>query len=126
MADKKLEANVAAYVFEGVWLEIKTANTQFGTLKVLVIPRPFNALFDISRDDFTGFVSQCIVGWNLNNGGKALECSTENKRKYLSVICQWGVENPQYTKAVDGGTAIATVGSEIAAFAGNIDNFTKN
>lgn len=109
---------------EGEWLELEVEDKDFGQLKVLIVPRQYGGLIKmVMNDDMVQFVATLVVGWNLKDGKKEIECNQENKMKYLSVLAGWKITNPKYAMK---GTMFKNVGTEIIAFAQDIKNFTKN
>lgn len=117
--------NIGLYNFAGVWLKLETDREEFGTLEVLVIPRQINSFFDFGEGDLTACLTAVVVDWNLNDNGKKVECNDANKNRYLAVLSQWGIKNPTYAQAAKGMNT-RTVGAEILAFSGDINNFLKN
>ena len=109
---------------EGEWLELEVENKDFGTFKVLIVPRHYSGLANmVMKDDMTRFLTTLVVDWNLKDGKKKIECTLDNKMKYLSVLASWKITNPKYAEK---GMMFQNVGTEIIAFAQNIKNFTKN
>lgn len=109
---------------EGEWLDLEVEDKDFGALKVLVVPRQYSGVIKMAmNNDMVEFVANLVVGWNLKNGKKEIECSYENKMKYLSVLAGWKITNPRYMMKT---IKFKSVGAEIIAFAQDIKNFTKN
>jgi len=109
---------------DGEWLKLETDNEDFGNLEVLVVPRKYGGLMKmVMNDDMIQLISTLVIGWNLTIGKKEIECTHENKMKYLSIMADWKIKNPRYAQK---GAMFETIGAEIIAFAQDIKNFTKN
>lgn len=109
---------------EGEWLTLEVENKDFGTLKILVAPRQYSGLTKmVMNEDMIQFVLSLVLDWNLKDGKKKIECTPENKMKYMSVLAGWKITNPKYGKK---GAIFENVGTEIIAFAQDINNFVKN
>jgi hypothetical protein len=105
----------------GAWLELCPVDEKIGPIRLRMVPVPTDFTFPKDTDNkaWIDVMGMFIVGWNLENGGVAVECTDENKTKYLGYLVRLLVKAEE-----DKEPEIAA--APIMRFAASIDNFLKN
>lgn len=111
---------------EGEWLEVEIIEPKefAGTVKLLIVPRPYSsAMKMILHDDMDLLLANLVVDWNLWKDGKKIEPTKVNKLAYFATMHGWKLKEYKYTNE---DVKPKNFGTEIIAFAQDIKNFTKN
>jgi len=106
----------------GAWLELCPVDEKVGPvlrLRMMPIPSDYTFPVDVDNKAWIDVMAQFITGWDLTDNGVAVECTDENKAKYLKYIVRLLV------KAEDGKEP-EVAAAPIMRFAASIDNFLKN
>ena len=108
-------------IYSGAWLELYPVDEKIGPVRLLMVPVPsdFPIPKDTDNKTWIDFMAQFVIGWNLEDGGVAIDCTDENKAKYLGYLIRLLV------KGEEGQEPEAAAG-RIVRFAVSIDNFLKN
>jgi hypothetical protein len=105
----------------GAWLELCPVDEKVGPVRLRMIPVPTDFTFPTETDNkaWIDVMGQFIVGWDLTSDGVAVECTDENKAKYLKYLVRLLVKTEE-------GKEPEVAAAPIMRFAASIDNFLKN
>jgi hypothetical protein len=106
----------------GAWLTLCPVEEKIGEVKLKILPIPSD--FQLPKDADTkasiDAFAKFIVDWNLETDGVAIDCTDENKAKYLEYLVRMKVV------AGEEGAEPEFAAVPIMRFAADIDNFLGN
>lgn len=106
---------------EGEWLTVDTEKAGPVKLRIRYVSYHEAVLFQKLKDEEASLdtIEGLVVDWDLTDNGKKVECSKENKVKYVPFLIG-------LTLKAEEGEARRSLGQEIMRFALDPGNFVKN
>ena len=109
------------HLIEGEWLEAETEKAGPVKLRIRYVSYHEAVLFRKLKSEEASLeaIENLIIDWDLTDDGKKLECSKENKIKYVPYLIGLDLKT-------EDGKSTKSLGLEIMQFAITVSNFTKN
>lgn len=123
--------DIADFQLGGEWLDLDIQSEGGDrSLRVKIKPLSDNEKFMIRKEltaedvnKFSHRIMSLVIGWDLEDDGKPLECNKKNKENVMPYLVGMPLKKE---KGKEKDPTMLNVGVAILTFAGDFNNFIKN